>query len=65
MLLLQVSGSFPGYLNNQDATDQMMDHDGWLHTGDVGYYDEDEHFFIVDRLKDLIKFRGNQVGLQC
>ena len=41
----------------------MIDNAGWLHTGDVGYYDEDEHFFIVDRLKNVIKFRGHQVGL--
>ena len=41
----------------------MIDSEGWLHTGDVGYYDQDGHFFIVDRLKDLIKFRGHQVGL--
>ncbi|KAL9952242.1 hypothetical protein ACROYT_G039465 [Oculina patagonica] len=51
-----------GYLDNQDASDQMIDSEGWLHTGDVGYYDEDERFFIVDRLKDLIKFRGHQVS---
>lgn len=40
----------------------MIDNSGWLHTGDVGYYDEDEHFFIVDRLKNVIKFKGHQVS---
>jgi len=51
-----------GYLNNQDASDQMIDHSGWLHTGDIGYYDDDEHFFIVDILKNVIKFKGHQVS---
>ena len=51
-----------GFLNDQDATDQMVDNSGWLHTGDIGYYDEDQHFFIVDSLKNVIKFRGHQVS---
>ena len=50
-----------GYLNNQKASELSIDQDGWLHTGDIGYYDEDEHFVLVNKLKDLIKFRGHQV----
>ena len=50
-----------GYLNNPEATANTIDSDGWLHTGDIGHYDEDEHFFIVDRLKELIKYKGFQV----
>ncbi|KAL9952228.1 hypothetical protein ACROYT_G039450 [Oculina patagonica] len=50
-----------GYINNPEATAQTIDSDGWLHTGDIGHYDEDEYFFIVDRLKELIKYKGFQV----
>jgi acyl-CoA synthetase (AMP-forming)/AMP-acid ligase II len=51
----------PGYLNNPEATAATIDEDGWLHTGDVGHVDEDDHFTIVDRLKELIKYKGFQV----
>jgi acyl-CoA synthetase (AMP-forming)/AMP-acid ligase II len=50
-----------GYLNKPEATAQTIDSDGWLHTGDIGYGDEDSHFFIVDRAKELIKYKGFQV----
>lgn len=51
-----------GYLNRPEATAATIDQDGWLHTGDIGYADEDGHFYIVDRAKELIKYKGFQVA---
>lgn len=51
-----------GYHNKPDATAATIDEEGWLHTGDIGYADEDSQFFIVDRLKELIKYKGFQVA---
>ena len=51
-----------GYLGRPDATAAMIDKDGWLHTGDIGYVDEDGDFFVVDRLKELIKYKGCPVA---
>jgi len=50
-----------GYLNRPEATAATVDSEGWLHTGDIGYADADGHFFIVDRAKELIKYKGFQV----
>ena len=49
-----------GYLNNPKETEAAL-RDGWLHTGDMAMYDDEEYFFIVDRIKELIKVKGFQV----
>ena len=51
-----------GYLNNEKATTDTLTPDGWLKTGDVAIIDEDGYMFIVDRLKELIKYKGFQVA---
>jgi acyl-CoA synthetase (AMP-forming)/AMP-acid ligase II len=51
-----------GYLGKPEATAAMIDPEGWLHTGDVATVDEDGWFTIVDRVKELIKYKGFQVA---
>ncbi|HEU4619657.1 MAG TPA: AMP-binding protein [Gammaproteobacteria bacterium] len=50
-----------GYFNRPEETRAAIDDAGWFRTGDIGHADEDGHFFIVDRLKELIKYKGMQV----
>ena len=51
-----------GYLNRPQETADCLDADGWYHTGDVGHVDADGWFTIVDRTKELIKYKGMQVA---
>nr|WOX58870.1 4-coumarate-CoA ligase 1 [Phyla nodiflora] len=51
-----------GYLNDPESTESTIDRDGWLHTGDIGFIDADDELFIVDRLKEIIKYKGFQVA---
>ncbi|KAJ1441444.1 AMP-dependent synthetase/ligase [Sesbania bispinosa] len=51
-----------GYYKQVDETAQTIDKNGWLHTGDIGFIDDEENVFIVDRIKELIKYKGFQVA---
>ncbi|XP_073950379.1 luciferin 4-monooxygenase isoform X2 [Choristoneura fumiferana] len=51
-----------GYMGDPAASAALLDADGYVRTGDIGYYDEDGAFYIVDRLKELIKYKGFQVA---
>lgn len=51
-----------GYFENKEATDAMIDKDGWLHTGDIARFDEDGMLYLLDRCKELIKYKGFQVA---
>lgn len=50
-----------GYYNDEKATKETFTSDGWLKTGDLAYYDDEKYFYVVDRLKELIKYKGFQV----
>ena len=51
-----------GYLNNEEANKTTFDSEGWMRSGDVGYFDQEGFLFIVDRIKELIKVKGLQEG---
>jgi acyl-CoA synthetase (AMP-forming)/AMP-acid ligase II len=51
----------PGYLDNAEATAETLSEEGWLRTGDIGRIDAEGNTYIVDRLKELIKYKGYQV----
>ncbi|KAE9983449.1 hypothetical protein EG328_009941 [Venturia inaequalis] len=53
---------FKGYWKNEQATQDAITKDGYFKTGDVGYQDENHNFYITDRVKELIKYKGFQVA---
>ncbi|HXZ75878.1 MAG TPA: AMP-binding protein, partial [Streptosporangiaceae bacterium] len=61
-LLVRTPGAMRGYLGNPEATAATIDPDGWVHTGDIVTADEDGWFYVTDRAKELIKYKGYQVA---
>lgn len=61
-LYLRGDNVFQGYHNNPTATEDSLSADGWFRTGDVGYQDAKGNFYITDRVKELIKYKGFQVA---
>ncbi len=59
-VLIRGKNVMQGYYNKPEETAKVIDEDGWYHTGDVGYQDEDGHFYITDRLKDLFKLSNGK-----
>lgn len=55
-------GVMKGYLNNSEATKSTIDGNGWLHTGDITYFDEEGYLYVIDRLKEIIKYKGFQIA---
>lgn len=60
-LWLKGPNVFLGYLNNPEGTKNALTEDGYFKTGDVGHQDKDGNFYITDRVKELIKYKGFQV----
>ncbi len=53
-ILMRSPAVMKGYYGNPEATREALDEDGWLHSGDAGYFDEDGHLIVIDRAKDVM-----------
>lgn len=54
--------SFLGYYGDDNETKSILDSEGWLHSGDIGHFDEDNYLFLVDRKKDIMKYKNYQIS---
>jgi 4-coumarate--CoA ligase len=61
-LRIKGDGVMKGYLGQEKETEEAFDEEGYFKSGDLGYYDDEGFFFIVDRLKEIIKYKGFQVS---
>lgn len=51
-----------GYVNNEKATKEKIDENGWFHTGDAGFYDDSQKVYVKGRMNDMFKVEGNMVS---
>ncbi|XP_062539037.1 uncharacterized protein LOC134207332 [Armigeres subalbatus] len=61
-ILVRSEYAFNGYLGNDDATKEILDSEGWIHSGDIGRFDEEGYLYVVDRKKEIMKCNGHQVS---
>ncbi|XP_012526208.1 4-coumarate--CoA ligase 1 [Monomorium pharaonis] len=61
-ICIKLPSIMTGYYRNPEATKNAIDKEGWMHSGDIAYIDKDGELFIIDRIKELIKYRGFQVS---
>lgn len=61
-ICIKTSYKFLGYYGNKKSTDETIDNDGFLLTGDIGYFDENGFLFLVDRKKDFLRYRGFMIS---
>lgn len=59
-ILIRGKNVMKGYYNKPEETAKVIDSEGFYHTGDVGYVDEDGHFYVTDRIKDLFKLSNGK-----
>lgn len=64
-LFMEKGSQFLGYYQNEAATKDTFDEEGWLISGDLGYIDDDGFLFLVGRNKEMVKYCGNHVSLCC
>ncbi len=60
-LVLKGPSRCSGYYNNPEASAEVLDEDGWFHTGDIVRYDDEWYFYVVDRVKDMFISGGENV----
>lgn len=61
-ICLKMRYDFLGYYGNEEETTKTLDSNGFIHSGDVGYFDEDGFLYLVDRKKDILKYKNNQIS---
>ncbi|XP_062549528.1 probable 4-coumarate--CoA ligase 1 [Armigeres subalbatus] len=61
-ILVKADYQFLRYYGNDEATKEILDEEGWLHSGDIGRIDENGLLYVVDRIKDIIKYGNYQIS---